>query len=273
MQEVNLIGIISVGGGGSLPVLETLNVNTNGTYTPPSGVDGYNEVNVNVPIPAPVLETLNIISNGSYTPPSGVDGYNEVNVNVPIPTPVLRHISIFENGEYTPPSGVDGYDSIIVDVPIKSEVSATFTENGTYTPPANKVYNEVIVNVPALNKVYSNDNKIVMYYDSTSDIYVVELLGLEFNSSGIFDINNITNETIKNFLTSLSFGPIAQDYSNTTLTNNDRLVTIDNSVDYFRLYNNALSQIATGAVWTRFYIHDSQVISSYPVQVVPPFNS
>lgn len=34
---------------GTTPVLTTLNVNTNGTYTPTAGVDGYDEVNVNVP--------------------------------------------------------------------------------------------------------------------------------------------------------------------------------------------------------------------------------
>lgn len=35
-------------GGGSAPVLETLNVGENGTYTPEEGVDGFDEVNVDV---------------------------------------------------------------------------------------------------------------------------------------------------------------------------------------------------------------------------------
>ena len=75
-----LIGRLSVSGG-SAPVLDTLSVTANGTYTPPTGTDGYNEVNVAVP--APVLTNVTYSKNGRYTPPSGVDGYNSIRVNVP----------------------------------------------------------------------------------------------------------------------------------------------------------------------------------------------
>lgn len=67
---------------GSAPVLDTLNVSTNGTYTPPAGTDGYNEVVVSVPGSSPVLQSKTITENGTYTPGVGVDGYNEVIVNV-----------------------------------------------------------------------------------------------------------------------------------------------------------------------------------------------
>ena len=39
----------SVQWGSGAPVIEALNVTTNGTYTAPSGVDGYSPVTVNVP--------------------------------------------------------------------------------------------------------------------------------------------------------------------------------------------------------------------------------
>ena len=45
-EFVSAIGDIPTGGSA---VLETLNVSSNGTYTPGTGVDGYDEVNVNIP--------------------------------------------------------------------------------------------------------------------------------------------------------------------------------------------------------------------------------
>lgn len=65
---------------GTQPVLDTLNVSANGTYTPPTGTDGYDEVNVSVP--GATLQSKTITENGTYTPGVGVDGYNEVIVNV-----------------------------------------------------------------------------------------------------------------------------------------------------------------------------------------------
>ena len=41
-----------------------------------------NSVTVNVPASAPVLETLTVTANGTYTPEEGVDGFDEVEVNV-----------------------------------------------------------------------------------------------------------------------------------------------------------------------------------------------
>ena len=58
----------------------------NGQYSiaTPDGYDGISDVNltVNVPSREPVLESLSITENGSYTPSNGVDGYNSVTVNV-----------------------------------------------------------------------------------------------------------------------------------------------------------------------------------------------
>lgn len=67
--------------GGSAPVIESLQVTQNGTYTAPSGVDGYSPVVVNVPVPDGYIKpsgTLQITKNGEQD----VTAYEKVNVAV-----------------------------------------------------------------------------------------------------------------------------------------------------------------------------------------------
>lgn len=69
--------------GSGQEVIQSLSIQANGTYTAPSGVDGYSPVVVNVPERVPVVESKEITANGTYKPPQGVDGFNNVVVNVP----------------------------------------------------------------------------------------------------------------------------------------------------------------------------------------------
>ena len=80
-REEFFLSRISGGGGagGSAPVVRSLSVTENGTYSAPYGVDGYNPVQVNV---QSKVEPITITENGTYNPPSGVDGYAPIVVNV-----------------------------------------------------------------------------------------------------------------------------------------------------------------------------------------------
>lgn len=76
-----------IGIGGSEPVLESITITENGNTTPPTGIDGYNDITVLVP--TPTLESITITENGTTSSPSGV-AYNEVVVNVPTPEPFVE---------------------------------------------------------------------------------------------------------------------------------------------------------------------------------------
>lgn len=135
------------------PVIDSITIRENGTYAAAGDVDGYGPVVVNVPQSAAKVYAKNINANGNYYPDEGYDGFSQVSVNVP-GTP-LHPLNVTENGEYNPPSG-EGYSKVIVDVPTDPEIeSITITENGTYTAPTGvDGYSPVIVNVPQPEDAY-----------------------------------------------------------------------------------------------------------------------
>lgn len=89
-EMANAIGNIS--GGGSIPVINSLSVTENGTYTAPSGVDGYSPITVNVPSGGATLQSKSNInpttSSQTITPDSGYDGLSSVQINA-MPTQSL----------------------------------------------------------------------------------------------------------------------------------------------------------------------------------------
>lgn len=72
----------------------------------------------------PVIESLSVTENGTYTVEEGVDGFNPVTVNVPQTT--VSSITITENGTYNAPEG-SAYSPIVVNVSAPtSEIVANF---------------------------------------------------------------------------------------------------------------------------------------------------
>ena len=154
---INAIAIANGGSGGTTrpPVLEELNVTDNGTYTPSTGVDGFNPVNVDV---QPNLQTksVEITANGqsSVVADSSFDGLDSVNldINVPIPTFTTEELSVASNGTYTP--STDGYSKVSVNVqPNLQTKSVEITANGQSTVVADSSFDglesvDINVNVP-----------------------------------------------------------------------------------------------------------------------------
>ena len=125
--------------------LETLNATENKTYNVPEGVDGWDEVIVNVPSDEITIESKSITENGTYNAPVGVAGYNPITVDV---QPDLEDIKITENGTYTPTAGKDGFSEVEVEVEPNLQ-GLNVTENGTYYPTDEKDgFSYAIVNVP-----------------------------------------------------------------------------------------------------------------------------
>lgn len=149
--------IEQIEGGGSAPVLDTLNVTANGTYVPTSPVDGYDEVIVNVPAPAISLQNKSVTENGIYTADQGYDGLGTVTVNVSgggsqenyITLYIkLRQDSIYSNGYMTnseswwifnPDGGgatlMANIDKMYIDGVLQNQImrSHKFTSGGVHT--------------------------------------------------------------------------------------------------------------------------------------------
>ena len=156
------------GGGGDITIKQ-LTATENGTYSEED--TAYSPVIVNVPDVPPVLGELTVTENGTYTPPSGTDGYNEVNVSV---QPKLETLTAIENDTYTPSSGKDGFSQVVVNVPPTPLDDLSVTENGTYNPTSGHGFDEVTVNVPLPDNAYllkSAKDDVVSFSDGSDNFF------------------------------------------------------------------------------------------------------
>ena len=83
-------------------------------YALPDLVDGDDQSDS---VDVALQSILTVTTNGTYLPATGLDGFAEVEVNVPTEASTLASKSITENGVYDPvDDGVDGYSALTVDV-------------------------------------------------------------------------------------------------------------------------------------------------------------
>jgi hypothetical protein len=99
------------------------------------------------------IQSKTIYENGTYNPPSGVDGFAPVIVDVP--QLLLEDKYINENGQFGPSEGYDGMRSVTVEVPVPSILPLTITENGVYESTGGSGFNPITVNVQGGVNVYT----------------------------------------------------------------------------------------------------------------------
>ena len=108
------------------PIIEPLSVTANGVYTVPSGTDGYNPVDVNVPSIAPVIQSISITQNGTYIVPEGVDGFNPVIVDVSGGGSDPSLPSEYQEVEYIESTGTQYTTPMVLTIPLRSLIGVRF---------------------------------------------------------------------------------------------------------------------------------------------------
>lgn len=102
------------------PKTTSLIVTENGEYLPPTNIDGFSKVSVDV---QPVLEELTITQNGEYTPQEGVDGFSKVVANV-VPT---KRVMLSERIKVNSRMIVDGYWAAeLIDTSLLTSIESFF---------------------------------------------------------------------------------------------------------------------------------------------------
>lgn len=99
--QAALVGKAAGSGEGGITPSGTKNISSNGVYD----VTLYASANVQVPSEEPVIQSLEITTNGIYTAPEGIDGYSPITVNVtggntePDPREQYQRVEYIESAE------------------------------------------------------------------------------------------------------------------------------------------------------------------------------
>lgn len=164
------------------PVINSLSVNENGTYTVPEGVDGFNPVIVEV---EPHLTNLEANENGTYLPQDPYDGFSSVEVDV---QPTLVNVTLNANGSYLPSSyNADGFGTVVVDVP-----------SGPSTIIPSLIPEKPYLSVSSGNVSHTttrNGQRMYLYYLQPGTYYFVTDASVDITGS-----RNLTQEDVNNIV-------------------------------------------------------------------------
>jgi hypothetical protein len=148
-----------------------------------------------------VIESKSITANGTYTAPTGVDGYSPVVVDV---QPNLQSKTATENGTVTPDTGYDGLSSVVVDVSVSSgnvvlaeeqhqsggtfsySKNITITEAGTYIILAMGYLDTLSIKINGVDQSaafrYSPD--YIWVFNSSVTLSVNDVIAITSSSTG-----------------------------------------------------------------------------------------
>lgn len=112
------------------------NRNGNYTITPEEGVEGYDNINVNVNVPIQSSKRLSVNSNGVYyATPDDADTLGIAKVEIDVDVPLQeKEISISTNGTYniTPDDEYEGISDLTLKVNVKADGGKPIIPNGIF---------------------------------------------------------------------------------------------------------------------------------------------
>ena len=234
--------------------IDSLTVYSNGTYTAPSGVDGYNPVSVYVANSYSASDEGKVVDNGALVSQTSttktVNGTydttlnNEVVINVPntyvasdegkvVDNSALvsqTSTTVTDNGTYNTTTN----NEVVVALPLTTK---SVTNNGTYTASSDsaKGYTSVTVNVPN-TYTQSDEGKVVSSGALTSQTSTTKTVNGTYNTT----TNNEVVVAVPNTYTNADEGKVVNNNALVSQTSaSDSNITTNGTYTYDTTYNNS----------------------------------
>lgn len=188
--------------------------------------DGFDPVTIRTEVPEPVLTSKTITANGTYTPESGTDGYDEVVVNVPVNKNYLSRFGLFQlNNENTAVNGLvqttlDSFNTTwngqpyigfcaLGTIPLSgfNRFSFEVGEVGNNYQHANNNTNRNFNLAFVVTNIKLSDFPQIVQLDSNNNILAIkEYSGIDYYGESINDFIDLSNISGNYYINVLMFG-------------------------------------------------------------------